>query len=634
MHRTTGLGLLSGAARGAFALLLSVLFLPVRPAAAQVLQAPGEATETRFRREVRGEWFAWLAAHEEGDHVLAAQKVDEIVKHARKIGLKRLTDLAVAATLMARRELEQGNGDKARWALDAAILLDPELPEARWARVSLAISQGGAGVPKEVAGAIRAVLVDLEGRRIAVIRTSLLVVLTLAAVGVAFVVLLAAGSARLLHHDLSELLARWLPRPADAVAAAAVFVLPLFLSLDAGWLLLWLFVLSFGYAERTARWMALAGLLPLVLLAPVLDRAAGALAVSASPVLRGAEALQEKRYDQRVLDDLEAVKNLYPEDADIRFLLGCLYQQLGQNDRAVAEYTAAAQVSATEVRALVNRGNIRFVDGDFGAAQEDFQEALRRDPRDVRGRYNLSLVYGETFRTVEAQEKLTEARALDDALVTRFLESPTLVKVVSVGYTVGEAQKKVAVLKRDTRSRRVLGHFHVGGGLRAWAVPFAVAIPFAVAAAFGLDSWRRKRLGYAVACQKCGRTFCRFCKPPGESALLCSQCVHVYLKKDGVSIETKMKKVEEVKRRQGVEGRLRKALNVFFPGGELFLEGKALRAAAILAPFALGVLAATLRHDLALSPRPGTEPLLAGTVLWGLLAFAAWVVGQVAARKE
>lgn len=633
MRRTTELGLLPRLSGRVALLLLALLLLPARPAGAQVLQAPGESTETRFRREIRGEWFAWLAAHEEGDPVLAAQKVEEIVKHARKIGLKRLTDLAVAATLMARRELEQGNGDKARWALEAAVLLDPDLPEARWARVSLAFAQGGGGVPREIAGAVRAVLADLEGRRIAALRTSLLLVLTLAAVGIAFVALLAAGSARRLHHDLAEFFARWLPRPADGVAAAAVFLLPLVLSLDAGWLLLWLFVLSFGYAERAVRLAALAGLLPIVLVGPALDRAAGVLAVSASPVLRGAEALEEKRYDQRVLDDLEAVKNLYPEDPDVHFLLGCLYQQLGQNDRAVAEYTTSSQVSAPEVRALINRGNIRFVDGDFGAAQEDFQEALRRDPRDVRARYNLSLVYGETFRTIEAQETLSEARALDNALVTRFLESPTLVKVVSAGYSVEEARRKVAVLKRDARSRRVLGHFHVGGGLRAWLVPFAAAVPLAIAAALALDAWRRKRTGYAIACQKCGRTFCRLCKPPGESALLCSQCIHVYLKKDGVSIETKMRKVEEVKRRQGVEERLRKVLNVVFPGGELFLEGRVGRAAAILAPFALAVLAATLRNGLALSPRPGAQPILAGTVLWGLVAFAAWAAGQLAARK-
>ena len=633
MRRTSGLGPCTRPRRRAAAAALLVSLLGAVPSAAQVLQAPGEATETTFRREIRGQWFGWLAAHEEGDPLLAAQKVDEIVRHANKIGLKRLTDLSLAATLMARREMAQGNAEKARTALDSAVKLDPVLPEARWSRVSLALATDKLAVPRELAGAVRAVLADLEGRRVLFVGASLLLVLTLAAVGVAFVVLLVAGEIRRLFHDLRELAGRRIPQPADAVAAAALLVLPLLLTLDVGWLLLWLFVLSFGYAGRNVKLAALAGLLPLLLVAPALDRAAAELAVSASPVLRGAEALQEKRYDQRVLDDLEGVKTLFPDDADIRFLLGCLYQQLGQNDRAVAEYTVASQVSPVEVRALVNRGDIRFVDGDFGAAQEDFQEALRRDPRDVRARYNLSLVYGETFRTVEAQEKLTEARALDNALVTRFLESPTLVKVVSLGFTPEEAREKVRLLQRDTRSRRVLGHFHVGSDARTWAFPFAVAIPFAAAAALLLDGFRNKGRGYAAACAKCGRTYCRLCKPPGESPGLCSQCIHVYLKKDGVSIETKLQKVEEVKRRQGAEGRLRRGLNVVFPGGELFLDGKVGRATALLLPFFLGIVAALLRQDLALSPRPGAGPLAAGTVLWLLVALAAWVAGQLAARK-
>ena len=54
---------------------------------------------------------------------------------------------------------------------------------------------------------------------------------------------------------------------------------------------------------------------------------------------------------------------------------------------------------------------------------------------------------------------------------------------------------------------------------------------------------------------------------------------------------------------------------------------------AILVPFFLGLLAAAFRQDLALSPRPGTGPLMAGTVLWGLLALAAWAAGQLTARK-
>ena len=54
MRRTTGLGLPRRAARRAALALLLLPLLGGAPAGAQVLQAPGEATETTFRREVRG----------------------------------------------------------------------------------------------------------------------------------------------------------------------------------------------------------------------------------------------------------------------------------------------------------------------------------------------------------------------------------------------------------------------------------------------------------------------------------------------------------------------------------------------------------------------------------------------------
>ena len=75
------------------------------------------------------------------------------------------------------------------------------------------------------------------------------------------------------------------------------------------------------------------------------------------------------------------------------------------------------------------------------------------------------------------------------------------------------------------------------------------------------------------------------------------------------------------------------ALNVILPGGEFLFQGRAGTALAILVPFFLGLFAAVLRHDLALSPRPGAGSLFVGTVLWALLALAAWVAGQLTARK-
>ncbi|MGZ6971583.1 MAG: hypothetical protein ACXVID_07965, partial [Thermoanaerobaculia bacterium] len=51
-----------------------------------------------------------------------------------------MTDLALSATLLGRRELAAGKSDIAREAFTAAMRFDPDLPEPRWARLTLAAS--------------------------------------------------------------------------------------------------------------------------------------------------------------------------------------------------------------------------------------------------------------------------------------------------------------------------------------------------------------------------------------------------------------------------------------------------------------------------------------------------------------
>ncbi len=239
--------------------------------------------------------------------------------------------------------------------------------------------------------------------------------------------------------------------------------------------------------------------------------------MNSSPIVRGAEALSESRYDQRVLDNLEAAKVVLPDDPDIRFLLGRLYQALGQNDRSIAEYTTAAQLSQKEARSLINRGNIRFVDGDLGSAQEDYQEALRRDPRNVAARYNLALLFAETFRTVEAAKTLNEARALDLSQVQAFQDAPTLVKVVSRDYPIEAAKAKSVSLESDPRGRRLLGHFRGWNRWHAWTTPILIGILLALPAALLLDRYRLRGRGYASECQKCGRTFSGYASRRGRA---------------------------------------------------------------------------------------------------------------------
>ena len=604
-------------------------------AASQVLLGPGESNELAFRRQIRGHWFAWLSAQEEGDPISARVKVDEILKYAQKIEVRRVTDLALAATILGRRQMEQGKPDLAREAFQTATRLDPDLPEPRWARLSLAVrTRQYRAAASEFLGAVRASLADEETRRILGTRLLLILVFSGFAVTAAVIVVLAVRHGRRLAHDLSEIGSRLLPGGhGHDLLVVALLIAPLLLSFDVLWLGLYLFVLLFGYAtwpQRVASVFALGLAIPLL---PVLDRTSYDLAVASSPLVRSAEALEESRYDQRVVDSLEQARSLLPDDVDIRFLLGRVCQALGQNERAVAEYTAAAQLSPREARALVNRGNIRFVDGDLGSAQEDYQEALRRDARSVRARYNLALLFAETFRTVEAAQMLSEARALDARSVQAFQDAPTLVKVVSHGYSPEEARVKSAALEKDERGRHLLGLFRSYVPSSAWRTPVLLGIPLAIGAAVLLDRRRQRGHGYASECQKCSRTFCRLCKPPGESSLLCSQCIHVYLKKDGVAIETKMQKLDDVRRRKTLEERIRTALNVFIPGASAFLDSRVAVGLLAMFLFAAGLIGAFARFRFGIVARPGFTPALPATLLWGAVAISGWIVGQTTERR-
>jgi len=605
------------------------------PSPAQVLTAPGESTELGFRRQIRGYWFAWLSAQEEGDAIGARTKIDEILKYAQKIEIRRITDLALSATVLGRRQLAQRKPQLAREAFQSATRLDPDLPEPRWARVELAASARRWGsMVSEFFGAVRATLADGESRRIFATRVVLVLVYAGAVTAAAFILVLLVRHGRRWLHDLTETASRLLPGGhADVLLAGAMALAPLLLSFDVLWYGLFLFVVLVGYATWPQKMGSVVALALAIPLFPVLDFIAYDLAVNSSPIVRGAEALAESRYDQRVLDNLEAATVILPDDPDIHFLLGRLYQALGQNDRSVSEYSTAAQLSPGEARSLINRGNIRFVDGDLGSAQEDYQEALRRDPRNVAARYNLALLFAETFRTVEAAKTLNEARALDLAEVQAFQDAPTLVKVVSRDYSIEAAKKKAVSLESDPRGRRLLGHFRGFSLLHAWTTPLLIGIFLAFPAALLLDRFRLRGRGYASECQKCGRTFCRLCKPPGESALLCSQCVHVYLKKDGVAIETKLQKLEDVKRRKGAEEKVGVVLNIFLPGSSAFLDSRPLVGMVAFFVFAAGVIGLLSRAALGFVPRPAPSPALLSILFWGGLTVAGWILGQSTARR-
>jgi hypothetical protein len=135
-----------------------------------------------------------------------------------------------------------------------------------------------------------------------------------------------------------------------------------------------------------------------------------------------------------------------------------------------------------------------------------------------------------------------------------------------------------------------------------------VTIGALTALLLGLALWgKRRRVGLANACIKCGRTFCYRCKSARESSTYCTQCIHIYLKRDGVSLDTKRKKLEEVTEHHSGMIRRNRLFATFLPGAAQMLEGRTVSGVIGAFLFALFVATAVFVGRLAPALGPAAD---------------------------
>ena len=136
-----------------------------------------------------------------------------------------------------------------------------------------------------------------------------------------------------------------------------------------------------------------------------------------------------------------------------------------------------------------------------------------------------------------------------------------------------------------------------------------------------------------LRCIKCGRTFCHRCKSARESATYCTQCIHIYLKRDGVSLDTKRTKLEEVHDYHHGIARRNKLFATFLPGSAQVLEGRTLAGFLGMIVFLFFVSVAVLTGCLAPAIGPVAETaqllvragaILIAVIMWFLLSLPVY----------
>src|SRR5262249_27027837 len=139
-------------------------------------------------------------------------------------------------------------------------------------------------------------------------------------------------------HDVRETAVRSFGRRGALPLGLVIAGLPLFIGFGPTWLVLYWGALLWAYADSRERFVLGAGFIALALVGPLCAWITEENIRQRSPLYVAAIDLEERREDASAEDGLRQASAVFPEDADVWFLLGTYAERSGDLERALADY--------------------------------------------------------------------------------------------------------------------------------------------------------------------------------------------------------------------------------------------------------------------------------------------------------
>lgn len=543
-------------------------------------------------------WSLATTAAMQGDIDVANTRVKELLTTGRAQGIRTFPLYGASAASLASA-MRTEKPDVAKWATSVASQLDPSSATVAFTEADRAAraSDWATAVPL-IAQGLRRTLGDDRANLLLKADLLMTIAMAIAVVVIFFAIALFMRYGRSMAHDFREILGRRVRGGSVTVLAFALLFLPIFLWLGPIWVIFYWFAIFFAYANVIER-IAIVLLLLLTALLPIaIDATANRVAAVESPVVVAAIASASQSYEPDALRRLQELAAVIPDDPVVQLLLGNMQAFEGQEDQAEQHYRRASELRPNYAGAHVNLGNLHFLDNDFKAALTEYRKAQEADSDLPAAFFNASVANGEDFNYAGQAAMLEAARKANRAFVERVTRTAPPQKIVMYSPPLQEAWQVASSLTERQAARALFANYSHFELVRSASTP--VTIGAIVALLLALALWAvRRRTGFANACIKCGRTFCPRCKSARESTTYCTQCIHIYLKRDGVSLDTKRLKLEEVSEHQTGLTRRNRIFATFLPGAAQMLEGRTGRGIIGAFVFALAVLIAIFLGRLA-----------------------------------
>jgi tetratricopeptide (TPR) repeat protein len=498
-------------------------------------------------------WTTFQAALERGDGESANQSLAQLIQLKNRHAIPGLPEFAEAAVQEGNRKMEKKRLAEALSYYSAGSALDPSLADAYYGQARVYFAQGLAKYRYGVMSAIQGFTAPRSSFRGKIYLYSKLVLIGLIALiacAAIFALILFFKYNRLLRHDAEEKLGPKIPPLAAHFLVWVLLTLPVLLFLGPLWLVpFWLAIFA-AYGRKTERILAIFFLLIFVLAFPLYRGIAKYANAASDPMLASYINAVSGGPNPKVVLDFERYVADHPADRDARIMLAFLYKNNEMFEEAAGILQRMMLDAPDDARAPNNLAVICFKQDETEYAVRLTQKAVQINPRNAVYKYNLSTMLRAKFNFAQAQLLIDEAKAVDPSLFENGEPGPSQ-PLLDVVPSADFIRKKIQT--------------KVGDPTQFFMSPFTILSGALLLLAIFLCLMVRDNL-HAHRCVQCGQAFCRKCQTVDRSYGFCIQCLHIFVKKDGVSPVSRRAKMSQIEKYSKKQKLLRLVGGIVVPG--------------------------------------------------------------------
>lgn len=498
-------------------------------------------------------WSRFQSAVERRDPDSANVILAQLIELKNKNSIPGLPEFAEAAVQEGNRKMEKRHPQEALSYYRASSALDPSFADAYYGQARAFFAQGFRQYRHGVTAAIlgfAAPRTSFRGKIYLYSKLILIALIAIMASAAIYALILFLKYNRLLRHDAEEKFGPRLEPPAASFLVWILLTLPVLLFLGPLWLVpLWLAVFA-PYGRKKERLFAILFLIIFVVAFPLYRGIAKYADASSDPLLASYINAISAGPNPKVVSDFERYVREHPKDRDARIMLAYLYKKNEMFEEAAEVLQRMMLDSPEDSRAPNNLAVICFKQDETEYAVRLTQKALQLNPRNAIYKYNLSTMLRAKFNFAQAQKLIDEAKAADPSLFKNGDPAPPQT-LLDVFPSADFVRKKIENRVGDPRQLFVSPFSIVAGVLLLIGLILCLRVHH--------DS-------HAHRCVRCGHAFCRKCQAMDRSYGFCIQCLHIFVKKDGVSPLSRKTKMSQINRYSKNQRWLRLISTILVPG--------------------------------------------------------------------